>query len=133
MRGLWVASVLCVVAACGAERAEQRETPRGDEPKTVPITAMRLVSGDKAVAPGDHTKVEIETNGNMRVTGSFKLCVDAAGRVVAVTPTRSTGWPDYDRRIIRAVADTPTSPSSQMDARSPCARPSRSSTPSIDS
>jgi len=96
--------VLCVVAACGAERAEQREARRGDEPKTVPITAMRLVSGDKAVVPGDHTKVEIQSSGNARITGTFKLCADATGHVVSATAARSTGWPDYDLKIIRAVS-----------------------------
>jgi len=61
------------------------------------------VAGEKAIVPDDKTKVEIRDAKRDKLVGSFKLCVDVGGAVTAVTLLKSSGFPDYDRKIIREM------------------------------
>jgi hypothetical protein len=61
------------------------------------------IRGDKNIVPDDKTKVAIQDAKRDRVIGSFKLCVDVTGAVTAVTLLKSSGFPDYDRKIIREM------------------------------
>jgi hypothetical protein len=73
----------------------------GDDPSLIPVALRRLVSGNRNVVPDDLTKMAIQNSGVRRITGSFKVCSDVTGNVVAVRTIRSTGWQDYDLKILR--------------------------------
>jgi hypothetical protein len=57
------------------------------------------IRGTKLIAPDDETKTEIQKHTG-RATGSFRICLDEAGRVESVLPLRSTGYANYDRKLI---------------------------------
>ena len=46
---------------------------------------------------------KIDKDGNSRLIGSIKLCVNRQGKVEQVTLLESTGYPDYDREIMDGV------------------------------
>jgi cysteine-rich repeat protein len=58
------------------------------------------ISGDTQIAPPDPVKTQIMREGKDRVTGSFKLCIDTAGRISSIAPLGSaTGYAAYDTKI----------------------------------
>jgi hypothetical protein len=74
-------------------------------PQAVPPTLLEgmRVSGNKDILPADATKIEIARSGKDKIVGSFKLCVDAQGAVTNVVQLKSTGFSDYDAKIIREM------------------------------
>jgi hypothetical protein len=55
------------------------------------------------VTPDDSVKTAMAVNGIKRLVGSFRICLDERGLVESVLPLRSTGFADYDRKIIANV------------------------------
>ena len=74
-------------------------------PQNIPPTLLEgnRVAGTKLIAPDDMTKVEIQRALKDKVVASFKLCVTTAGSVASVTMLKSSGFPDYDRKIQLAM------------------------------
>ncbi|MGE3545640.1 MAG: energy transducer TonB, partial [Kofleriaceae bacterium] len=49
---------------------------------------------------------KIVASGHRRVIGSFKLCIDASGKIISVSRLRSTGFVGYDATIINTIRNT---------------------------
>jgi tRNA A-37 threonylcarbamoyl transferase component Bud32/cytochrome c-type biogenesis protein CcmH/NrfG len=62
------------------------------------------ISGSTNVAPDDATKQEIAAAGKTRVITAVKLCVDATGAVMTVTPLKRSGFAAWDAKIEREFA-----------------------------
>ncbi|MBA3539283.1 MAG: hypothetical protein H0T79_06615 [Deltaproteobacteria bacterium] len=52
----------------------------------------------------------IRDAGLERLTGSFRVCLDATGHVESVLPMRSTGFADYDRKLLGGMQQWVYSP-----------------------
>jgi len=74
-------------------------------PQNVPPTLLEAsrISGEKVIVPDDMVKVKITESKRENVIGSFKLCIDTSGAITAITQLKSTGFPDYDAKIIRTM------------------------------
>jgi hypothetical protein len=71
----------------------------------VPSTRLegQRIRGEPAIVPDQPTKDAIRDAGVARVTGSFKLCLDATGAVARVETLKTTGFESYDRTLIRGM------------------------------
>ncbi len=71
-------------------------------PQNIPPTLLEgsRIAGDKYIQPTDLTKVAIMQAGRNKLVGSFKLCVTTQGDVMSVSQLKSTGFPDYDQKIL---------------------------------
>lgn len=71
----------------------------------VPPTLLEgaRISGNRIIMPEDETKGAIQRAGIPRVTGSFKLCIDATGAIKNVTVLKPTGFVAYDQKIQREI------------------------------
>lgn len=63
----------------------------------------KRIAGTKTIVPDDDTKGAIRDAKASPVIGTFRLCVDDAGKVESVLPIRSTGFASYDRRILAGI------------------------------
>ncbi len=70
------------------------------------ITVMegKRIAGDRFIVPDDETKSQVARLRVTKVTGSFRVCLDEAGGVESVLPTKSTGLPAYDRDLLAGMA-----------------------------
>jgi hypothetical protein len=59
--------------------------------------------GNKAIAPDDETKTEIQRLGSPILEGSFRICLDATGAIESILPLRSTGIAAYDRKLLAGM------------------------------
>ncbi len=64
----------------------------------------KRIAGSKMIVPDDETKSQIAQLRVRKITGTFRLCLDEAGRVESVLPMTSTGFPAYDRNILAGIA-----------------------------
>jgi outer membrane biosynthesis protein TonB len=75
--------------------------------KIIPPVKLRelRISGETQIQAPDVVKTQIMRNGGGKVTGSFKVCLDAAGLVSSIALTTSTGYVQYDAELSRAMRD----------------------------
>jgi len=80
--------------------------PPPPPPQAVPpgLLEGNRISGDKNITPDDPTKTQIARSGKDKLVGSYKLCVDPQGAVTGVTMLKSTGFVDYDSKIMREMS-----------------------------
>jgi TonB family protein len=55
------------------------------------------------VQPGKQTRAAMLQAGVSSVKGTVRLCVDTAGAVTELMLTESTGYDEYDRKLLSAV------------------------------
>ena len=71
------------------------------------VCESQRLAGSKLIVPDDSTKAAIQEAGPAhRTVGAFRFCIDVTGRPSDVAVLRSTGWRDYDLKIIRTIKDT---------------------------
>ncbi|MGE0872832.1 MAG: energy transducer TonB [Kofleriaceae bacterium] len=63
-------------------------------------------TGERAIVPDDKTKLKLQTSGQSKLVGAFKLCVNSSGDVTRVSAIRSTGFPEYDTKLIDTMKTT---------------------------
>jgi TonB family protein len=63
------------------------------------------ISGETQVHPSSTTQTQMVHDDVRKVDATIKLCLDAAGGVASTKILRSTRYPDYDQRLLAAVAD----------------------------
>ena len=103
-----VAGIAIFGIACGGPQRDEREAPpppialKSDQVLVAP-TQLKLVSGQRGVAPDDQTKLEFQQMPASRLVGSFKLCLDEAGNPTEVEVVRSTNLDASDQKIMRAM------------------------------
>lgn len=74
------------------------------------FTEGKRIRGERAIVPDGETKVAIAESGLRKLTGTFRLCIDEAGKVESVLPLRSTGFASYDRALLGAMMQWEYSP-----------------------
>jgi len=77
--------------------------PGGDAIVTIPITSLHRTGGEINIVPDDDTKTTIGRTGIGRVIGSYRVCLDAQGRVQVVVPLRRSGFTAYDEKIVSTI------------------------------
>lgn len=97
------------VADCAPPKVTPPEPPQPPRPPDPPrvidsttLTHLR-VSGETRIEPPDVIKLAMRRDGVDKATGTFKLCIDAAGAVTTVKSVKSTGYRDYDDALAAAI------------------------------
>jgi hypothetical protein len=60
--------------------------------------------GPAGIVPDDVDWVRFYRAGGRQASGAFKYCIDDTGKTELVNVLRSTGIPNYDRKIVRTMA-----------------------------
>lgn len=96
------AAVCTAVTFIYSQKAPEPPPPASPPPENVPPNALYVhrLSGNTLIVPDVLTKVEIARSHKDKVIGSFQLCIDTAGNVTTVMVLKSTGFPDFDNKII---------------------------------
>jgi len=84
------------------DRRDQFFAPPPPPPRNVvpaELEALRI-AGEKNILPDDLTKVDIRRSGKSKLVGSYKLCISIEGTVTDVRQMKSTGFADYDEKIM---------------------------------
>ncbi|HEY0477235.1 MAG TPA: TonB family protein [Kofleriaceae bacterium] len=68
------------------------------------LQALRI-SGETQLHPSTVTQNQMARDGKSRVEGIINLCVATSGAVTSLTQRSSTGYPEYDQRLLEAVRD----------------------------
>jgi hypothetical protein len=88
--------------------------PGHREPLVFAAGAKRLegkrISGTKVIRPDVETTAAIAKSHVDRVTGSFRVCLTESGHVESVLPTTSTGYANYDRKLMGTMQQWVYSP-----------------------
>jgi protein TonB len=98
---------LCAVPPCTGTGTGVPPPPKPPVQKTHTVTptvmsALRI-SGQTQIQPPEHVREHIRDNRKARVVGSVKLCIDARGAITSATMLGTTGYRDYDERLVGAV------------------------------
>jgi hypothetical protein len=94
---------------CGPGSAAPQKTPECVGPQCqqtmVPPTVLRglRISGNTQIQPNDMLKAQLDHEGKTQLDAMFKVCVDTAGTVSAVSQLRSTGYASYDTELAAAI------------------------------
>lgn len=71
-----------------------------------PATLQALrISGETQLHPGGVTQNQMARDGRSRVESVITLCVATSGAVTSATQRSSTGYAEYDQRLLAAVRD----------------------------
>jgi protein TonB len=68
------------------------------------LQALRI-SGETQLHPGAVTQNQMARDGKSRAEGIINLCVATSGAVASATLRSSTGYAEYDQRLLEAVRD----------------------------
>jgi TPR repeat protein len=79
----------------------------GHAPPNVAPTTLEAyrIAGERNIVPDDATKTEISRARKTRLIGSYKLCLTSSGRIRTVTRLKSTGFAEYDQRLMQKIRD----------------------------
>ena len=61
------------------------------------------ISGDTEIAPDESTKAEVAAAGLRRLFASFKICMGTNGVPALTKQVLSSGFPDYDAKLVREM------------------------------
>jgi protein TonB len=77
-------------------------------PQNVPPTLLEgnRIAGKREITPDDPTKVQIARSGKDKLVTSYKLCIATDGTVTSVRLLKSSGFRDYDNKIIDTINNT---------------------------
>jgi TonB family protein len=94
-----------VVVVGGAMASPAPPPPLLPPSDVVAPTALEVlrVSGEKLIVPDEATKIEIFRSGKTKLVTTYKICVDAAGSVSALNLLKSSGFPDYDAKLLTTM------------------------------
>ena len=77
--------------------------PTGPQNVAPTLLEGSRIAGERVILPDDKTKTAITASKRDKVIGSFKLCLDTTGAITSVVALKSSGFPDYDAKIIREM------------------------------
>jgi protein TonB len=100
----------CTTPPCGETTTTPPPKPKHEEPvhvdppTTLSPSELRTIrtSGDEHITPSELDRTAMVRDGRDRLIGSFKVCVSTAG-VPEPLMLRSTGYADYDRRLVDGI------------------------------
>jgi hypothetical protein len=81
------------------------ETPAPVVPQLVAPTALDAfrIAGEKSIVPDEITMSAIARSGHDTLVSTYKICITTDGSVNNVSQLRSTGFPDYDAKILNTI------------------------------
>lgn len=74
-------------------------------PMNVPPTMLEAnrIRGIRVIVPDSHTITAIESSGRTTAVASIKMCLDDTGTIASLKLLKSSGFPDYDRKLERGM------------------------------
>jgi TonB family protein len=63
------------------------------------------IKGNKLIMPDSFVTRAMQSDGEIRVSTTIKLCVDTTGKVAAIDLVKSSGYPGYDNKIMTEMRD----------------------------
>jgi protein TonB len=93
---------ICLDPTPPTRQVEQEPEPA---PPVVPEAMLKghLINGDTQIQASRSDRIKIARLPDRRVVGVVKLCISDAGAVTSSQLLKSTGFADYDRRLVRGV------------------------------
>ena len=93
------------IASLPPELTEIEPPEVEEKPKFVrqEVLQGRRVSGTEQIHPSDSVRMQIYRDGQDRLLGIFKMCIDKTGRISSVKVLKSIGYPAYDDELIGAM------------------------------
>lgn len=75
--------------------------PPPAKPAVVPQVAVeaKRIAGEKSIQPDDTVKIQMQRDGKSRVVSTYRMCLTKAGTIASINMVKSSGYPDYDRKI----------------------------------
>ncbi len=75
--------------------------PPPQKPKIVPQVAIeqKRIAGEKQIIPDEGTKLQIKRDGKTQIVSTVKMCLSNGGSVSSLKVLKSSGYPNYDRKI----------------------------------
>lgn len=70
------------------------------EPEVVPPEQLNRVAGNEEIMPSTRTQDRINRDGRDLITAQVKMCLDPSGGVESVNIQQSSGYSDYDNRLL---------------------------------
>ncbi|HLL24922.1 MAG TPA: energy transducer TonB [Kofleriaceae bacterium] len=97
----------CALPPCdvAAPLPDPPEPKPPEAPKLIPPAQMQAlrIAGETQIHPSRVVKTQILADGNSKVIGNVKVCIDASGGVTSVGLLGSTRYPAYDDQLLAAV------------------------------
>jgi hypothetical protein len=99
-----------LLALAGLISTAHADTPPPPPPPLPPVAKVLptllegyRVAGTKAIVPDDVTKAAISRSGMEKTISAFKLCLAIDGAINSVTILKSSGFAEYDQKIVRTI------------------------------
>ena len=72
------------------------------EPKEISDRELdaRRVAGNRNILPASRTQTRIQRDGRSSITAVIRMCLDPTGSVETLNVQRSSGYSDYDQRLL---------------------------------
>jgi protein TonB len=76
--------------------------PEPEKPKVVPQVALKAnrISGNDQVAPPESVRLLMVKQGESKLVATSKMCLTKAGAVASVNMVKSSGYAEYDQKIL---------------------------------
>lgn len=81
-------------------RSRKKPIVYADGSKEVKLHEGHRISGISKISPDDPTKTKIQKTKEQRVTAEFRICLDEAGAPESILPIKSSGFAEYDSKIV---------------------------------
>jgi TonB family protein len=107
--GLGTGTPTCEQPPCGTDgpgkTGDDKPPVNDDRPPMVDprVVAGLRISGETQIHPPDSTKAMILHEGKPMVRGTVRLCLDRGGRVTLAQMVGTSGYKDYDARLVAGV------------------------------
>jgi TonB family protein len=86
---------------------------------TIPETDASRVSGNSRIEAPQNVKIQMQRADVHRVLGTIKLCVNDRGSVTRASVAKSTGYDDYDDKLVSEMSDWRYQPLVRDGAKTP--------------
>jgi protein TonB len=85
----------------GVIEAPPPPPPPPEKPRVVAQVAVEAqrISGEKSIQPDDMTKIQMQRDAKDRIDSNYKMCLSKTGEIASINMMKSSGYPEYDRKI----------------------------------
>lgn len=75
--------------------------PAPEKPRVVTQVAVEAqrIAGEKNIQPDDTTKIQMQRDGKSRIVATYRMCLTKSGDIANINMAKSSGYPEYDRKI----------------------------------
>jgi protein TonB len=81
--------------------------PAPEKPRVVAQVAMETqrISGEAKPQPDDSTKIQMQRDGKSQIEARYMLCLTKAGTIKSINQSKSSGYPEYDRKLQSTMSE----------------------------